>query len=180
MKLRLALTGIVALGLLFQPPAVSLGAARQASPQRDVAYPHGGEPIGTIRQVYDSTLPPDIAVNTFRNTDRFFATRVIHRGTAVSALPRAASPLGAVRLTQDGREYSLDDYVELNRVAALLVLKDGRVKDERYRFGNTERTRWMSMSVAKSMTSALVGAALKQGYIASLSGSGGVRRRRAS
>jgi CubicO group peptidase (beta-lactamase class C family) len=78
-------------------------------------------------------------------------------------------PLGAVRLTQDGRDYSLEDYVELNRVAALLVIKDGRVTEERYRFGNTERTRWMSMSVAKSMTSALVGAALKQRYIASLS-----------
>jgi len=168
MKLRLALAGIVAIGLLSAPPAGTVG-ARQASPQRAVAYPHSGEPIGTIRQVYDSTLPSDVAVNTFRNTDRFFATRVIRRGTDVSVLPRAASPLGTVRLTQDGREYSLDDYVELNRVAALLVLKDGRVKDERYRFGNTERTRWMSMSVAKSMTSALVGAALQQGYIASLS-----------
>jgi CubicO group peptidase (beta-lactamase class C family) len=45
------------------------------------------------------------------------------------------------------------------------------VKLERYRFGNTDRTRWMSMSVAKSITSTLVGAALKEGYIRSLSDS---------
>ena len=186
MRLRLALAAIVATGLLVQPPVSSLGAPRQSdhlralrysaqtAPPREIAkpqsaYPHSGEPIGTIRQVYESALPPDLAVNTFRNTDRFFATRVIRRGTDVTALPRASSPLGAVRFTQDGRDYGLEDYVELNRVAALLVIKDGRVTEERYRFGNTERTRWMSMSVAKSMTSALVGAALKQGYIASLS-----------
>jgi CubicO group peptidase (beta-lactamase class C family) len=34
--------------------------------------------------------------------------------------------------------------------------------------GNTERTRWMSMSVAKSITSTLIGAALHEGLIASL------------
>lgn len=68
-----------------------------------------------------------------------------------------------------GQRYDLDTYLELNRVAAILVLQDGRVKLERYRFGNTERTRWMSMSIAKSITSTLIGAALKQGYIKRLS-----------
>lgn len=71
--------------------------------------------------------------------------------------------------TDGGRRYALQEYLELNRVAGVLVLKHGRVKLERYRFGNFERTRWMSMSVAKSITSTLIGAALKQGRIASLS-----------
>src|SRR5581483_2557808 len=34
--------------------------------------------------------------------------------------------------------------------------------------GNTERTRWMSMSVAKSVTSTLIGAAVRQGKIGSI------------
>jgi CubicO group peptidase (beta-lactamase class C family) len=59
----------------------------------------------------------------------------------------------------------------LNRVAGLLVLDHGRIALERYRFGNSARTRWMSMSVAKSITSTLIGAALQQGRIASLSDS---------
>ena len=50
----------------------------------------------------------------------------------------------------------------------LLVLKDGAVALERYRYGNTPRTRWMSMSVAKSVTSTLIGAALSEGKIRSL------------
>ncbi len=38
------------------------------------------EPIGTVREVYDGRLYPDIQVNTFRNIDRLFPTRTVRRG----------------------------------------------------------------------------------------------------
>ncbi|MEO5581014.1 MAG: serine hydrolase [Gemmatimonadaceae bacterium] len=133
------------------------------------SYPHAAEPIGTVRQIYDGVLEPDIAVNTFRNIDRLFPTRTVTRAAAPRPLPSAASPLTNVSFSDGGRRYDLEEYLELNRVAGLLVLKDGRVKLERYRFGNSARTRWMSMSVAKSITSTLIGAAVKQGRITSLS-----------
>jgi CubicO group peptidase (beta-lactamase class C family) len=132
-------------------------------------YPHAGEPIGTVRQIYDGVLTPEIAVNTFRNIDRLFPTRAVTRAAKPIPLPPASAPLSTVSFIDGGKRYDLDDYLELNRVAGLLVLKDGRIKLEKYRFGNSERTRWMSMSIAKSITSTLVGAALKQGYIAALS-----------
>ncbi|HLB10657.1 MAG TPA: serine hydrolase, partial [Gemmatimonadaceae bacterium] len=75
----------------------------------------------------------------------------------------------AVHFRDAGRSYDLEQYLELNRVAGILVLTHGRIALERYRYGNSERTRWMSMSVAKSITSTLVGAALAQSRIASLS-----------
>jgi CubicO group peptidase (beta-lactamase class C family) len=146
--------------LAVQDPAASLA-----------SYPHRTEPIGTVRQIYDGVLPPDLAVNTFRNIDRLFATRTVRRSARPLPLLSAATPLGAVEFVDRGKQYSLDDYLELNRVAALLVLQDGRIKLERYRFGNSARTRWMSMSVAKSITSTLIGAALKQGLIGSLADS---------
>jgi CubicO group peptidase (beta-lactamase class C family) len=132
-------------------------------------YPHGGEPIGTVRQIYDGVLVPEVAVNTFRNIDRLFPTRTVPRSAKPYALPPASTPLGAVNFSNGGKRYDLDDYLELNRVAGLLVLKDGRIELQKYRFGNSDRTRWMSMSIAKSITSTLVGAALKQGYISALS-----------
>jgi len=53
-------------------------------------------------------------------------------------------------------------------VAGVLALKDGQVALEIYQYGNTAKTHWMSMSVAKSITSTLIGAAIKQGAISSL------------
>lgn len=122
-----------------------------------------------MRQIYDGVLTPQMAVNTFRNIDRLFPTRTVPRAPTPKPLPPAATPLGDVSVSDRGHRYDLDDYLELNRVAGLLVLKEGRIKLERYRFGNSERTRWMSMSIAKSITSTLIGAALKQGHITSLS-----------
>jgi len=135
------------------------------------AYPHGTEPIGTVRQIYDGALTPELAVNTFRNIDRLFPTRTVPRASQPIPLPHAATQLTSVTFSDRGKRYDLETYLELNRVAGLLVLTHGRVALERYRFGNTARTRWMSMSVAKSITSTLIGAALKQGYIRSLSDS---------
>ena len=130
-------------------------------------YPHRHEPIGTVRQIYDGVLSPQLAVNTFRNIDRLFPSRIVTPSAhPLPLLPGAT--LREFRFTDGATEYDLDDYLELNRIAGILVLQDGRVRLERYRFGNTPRTRWMSMSVAKSISSTLVGAAIKDGYIRSL------------
>ncbi len=148
---------------------MSLGALLLLTVQQ--AYPHATEPIGTVRQIYDGALTPDLAVNTFRNIDRLFPTRVVPHGAYATPLPLAATQLRQVTFTDRGRRYDLGAYLELNRVTGLLVLKDGRIALERYRLGNTERTHWMSMSVAKSITSTLIGAAIKEHDIAGLSDS---------
>jgi CubicO group peptidase (beta-lactamase class C family) len=138
------------------------------SAARADGYPHATEPIGTVRQMYDGALTPDLAVDTFRNIDRLFATRTIAHGDRVHPLPRAERPLTQVRFESRGRAWDLVDYLAVNRVAALLVLKDGRIALELYQYGNTPRTRWMSMSIAKSITSTLIAAAVQQGAIASI------------
>ena len=162
-------TRSLAVVLLATTAASELSAQHESAKAsgRD-AYLHATEPIGTVRQIYDGVLTPDMAVNTFRNIDRLFPTRTVPRAATPVPLPPAAVPLRTVSFSDRGKHYDLEDYLELNRVAGLLVLKNGRIKLERYRFGNSERTRWMSMSIAKSITSTLIGAAVKQGHIASL------------
>jgi CubicO group peptidase (beta-lactamase class C family) len=156
--------------------------AQSASPPADNAtYPHANEPIGTVRQMYDGALTPEMAVHTFRNIDRLFPTRVVPHGAKPKPLPASPTPLRDVHFQQGDASYDLDQYLDLNRVAGILVLRNGRIALERYRYGNSERTRWMSMSVAKSITSTLAGAAIAQHrltlsdpvtkYVTSLSGS---------
>jgi CubicO group peptidase (beta-lactamase class C family) len=123
------------------------------------------ENIGTVTEVYDGTLTSDIQVRTFRHIDRLFPVRVVKHGPHVLALPPAAKRLSRLKFTSGGKSYDLIDYMALNRVTALLALKDGKIAYEDYEMGNDERTRWMSMSMVKSITSSLVGAAIQQGYI---------------
>jgi len=62
----------------------------------------------------------------------------------------------------------LDAYVATQRSAALLVLHKGQLRLERYGLDFDTSGRWTSFSVAKSLTSVLVGAAVHDGYIRSL------------
>jgi CubicO group peptidase (beta-lactamase class C family) len=59
-------------------------------------------------------------------------------------------------------------FIADQRVRGVLVLQDGRVRLEHYTSPDSPTTRWNSFSVAKSITSTLVGAAMKDGYIRSL------------
>jgi CubicO group peptidase (beta-lactamase class C family) len=131
-------------------------------------YLHGGESIGTVREVYDGKLYPDIQVNTFRNIDRLFPTRVVARGDQVYPLPDGQEALQDFSFNVDGTTYDLYDVVSLNRVSGLLVVQDGAIRFEKYLLGNTRETRWMSMSVVKSITATLIGAAIHDGYIKSI------------
>ena len=65
-------------------------------------------------------------------------------------------------------DMDMDAYLASNRTAGLIILQDGKVRLERYALGFRDDGRWTSFSVAKSLTSTLVGAAIKDGAIKSL------------
>jgi CubicO group peptidase (beta-lactamase class C family) len=98
----------------------------------------------------------------FRALDRlpFLAkARVVPAGGQSQPLP-AGPPL---QLPVD-----VDAYLAGQRGAAVLVLHDGRIRLERYGLGFDGGGRWTSFSVAKSISSTLVGAALRDGHIRSM------------
>ncbi len=62
----------------------------------------------------------------------------------------------------------VDAYMKAQRNAGLIIIQDGKIRFEKYGLGQTREGRWTSFSVAKSFTSTLVGAAIKDGKIKSL------------
>ncbi len=98
----------------------------------------------------------------FRALDRLpvlAKARTIPAGGTPMALP----PGPPLKLPVD-----VDAYMAGQRSAALLIVVDGKVRLERYGLDFDAAGRWTSFSVAKSMTSTLVGAALKDGHIKSM------------
>jgi CubicO group peptidase (beta-lactamase class C family) len=98
----------------------------------------------------------------FRALDRLpllAKSRVVPAGGAPMPLPVGA-PL---KLALD-----IDAYMAGQRSAALLVVHDGKLRLERYGLGFDGSGRWTTFSVAKSITSTLVGAAIRDGYIKSM------------
>lgn len=120
------------------------------------------------RQAYAGKLLPGRQLAMFRDTEWVFSTRTVARGEKVYPLPAAERQLGDFPVRTRDADFDLFDYVSRNRVAGLLILKNGRICLEHYEFGNDLRTRWISMSMAKSISTTLVGAAIHDGFIGSV------------
>lgn len=96
--------------------------------------------------------------------------RVFRAMDSVSPHARVSRGDGPVRALPQGLPLAFDPtaYMEDQRVAGVLIIQDGKVRLERYGLGIGPDTRWVSFSMTKSLTSTLVGTALKSGAIHSL------------
>lgn len=87
--------------------------------------------------------------------------------------PGLTSKNGSVRTLERGEALDIDAaalefFMVQQQVAGLMILQNGKVRLEQYGLGFGPEERWTSFSVAKSFTSTLVGAAIKDGYIGSV------------
>ncbi|WP_373488807.1 serine hydrolase domain-containing protein [Blastomonas sp.] len=95
----------------------------------------------------------------FRAMEKQFPGTIAKAGRP-RALPRG-KPLAV-------RDADVDAFMAAQNVAGLMVIQNGKVLLERYGLGMTATDRWTSFSVAKSFTSTLLGAAVKDGFITSI------------
>lgn len=125
-----------------------------------------GEPYAIdMTRAYAGLLMPEEQAWTFRNTHQAFATRTIRRGEKARPMNYAPRRLRSFPIHSGTNWFDLYDYVSRNRVAGLIVQQAGQVLLEHYELGLAPHERWMSMSMAKSVSTVLVGAAVRDGYI---------------
>jgi CubicO group peptidase (beta-lactamase class C family) len=113
------------------------------------------------------TWTPEQQLYGYRNMEKLGPAAVVAHGEHVRALPDG-TPLPEPAIADGGGTVTLDQFMATYRVSGVLVLRAGQIVLERYALGRTADERWTSFSVAKSITSTLVGAAVHDGFIKSL------------
>lgn len=152
----------VILTLLASAVFLISGCTKEEGPEDPAGYP-----VGKAEDLL--TLKPRFQPGTYRNIDQILETRTIRCGSRVYPLPYSATPLTTVSYSTGGSKmYDIDDFITRNKVAGLLMIRNGEIVLERYAQGNTESSRWISFSTGKSIVSTLIGMAVKDGYISSL------------
>jgi len=113
-------------------------------------------------------LKPDQQTATYRNIAKVFGTRKISAGPDVYPLLRSPVDFSDFTYRIGDETRTIDDFIDSSNIVGLIVVKDDRILFERYAAGNTEDSVWVSFSIAKSVTSMLLGAAIRDGYIKSV------------
>jgi CubicO group peptidase (beta-lactamase class C family) len=97
--------------------------------------------------------------SAFRAMEKLVKVNTIGVSGRVLDLPQGAP----IKLGQD-----VDAYMKAQRNAGLIIIQDGKIRFEEYALDYSKEGRWTSFSVAKSFTSTMVGAAIKDGFIKSI------------
>ena len=97
--------------------------------------------------------------SAFRAMEKLVKVNTIGVSGRTIDLPKGAP----IKLGQD-----VDAYMKAQRNAGLIIIQDGKIRLEKYALDYSKEGRWTSFSVAKSLTSTMVGAAVRDGYIKSL------------
>jgi CubicO group peptidase (beta-lactamase class C family) len=97
--------------------------------------------------------------NAFRAMEKLVKVNDVSAGGTILALPEG-KPLKL--------QFDVDAYMKSQRNAGLIIIQDGKIRFEKYALDYSKDGRWTSFSVAKSLTSTMVGAAVRDGYIKSL------------
>lgn len=109
---------------------------------------------------------PDQTITNFEHLDRLFPVRTVSRGSPMLDLPNG-EPIDPIVPLED-RRLTVDQLMDEYRVTGVIALHHGRIVLERYAHDRTAQDRWFSASAAKSITSTLIGAAVRDGLIGSV------------
>ena len=145
------------------------GPTGEPGPRFNASGPHAadfgaadGYPTGTRTTFYDVGT----SVGSHSHLDEIFPGRLVHRAEAASRLARAPEPRITWRL--EGEERTLNAYLARQPATGLLIARGDTILVERYQYARTDRDRFTSWSMAKTVTSMLIGIAIAEGFIRSV------------
>lgn len=150
--------------LMWCAAFVVVASSAAAAPDEDLLGKAAGYPVGTRGNwFYDES----VRVGSFSHLDGLLPHYTLKKAASPSPLPTASSELKIDYRFRD-QTYTLDDFLNRQRITGLLVIKDGEIEFERYQYDRKPADRFVSHSMAKSIVSIAVGMALAEGKIASL------------
>ncbi len=154
----------VAASSFFVCSAVSPAAAD------DVTFGKSSEsvdsPSQTVIDLRRNLLNPEVEALFFHSMNEIFETRNVAAGTSKWRLSRSNGVLPDYEFGGESFEYA--DFAERTKTNAFLVIRDGKIAFEDYRNYTSETERFSSFSMAKSIVSILIGAAIDKGFISSV------------
>jgi CubicO group peptidase (beta-lactamase class C family) len=122
-----------------------------------------GYPIGDRSNYFQQAF----LVGALSHMDEIFEARLVRRAAAPSSLGRPSSE-PQVRYDYRGESLELDQYLARNPTTGLLIARDDAILVERYQYARNDRHRLTSFSMAKTVTSMLIGIAIAEGRIRSV------------
>jgi len=138
------------------PPRFATGGPDAEALGASMGYPKGNP--ATFRSTRS-------LVGSFSHLDEIFRGRLIHKAPRPSRLVRIAEP--RITWTFRGAELTLN-YLSRNPTTGLLIARGDTIFVERYQYGRTDRHRFTSWSMAKTVTAMLIGIAIDEGRIRSV------------
>jgi CubicO group peptidase (beta-lactamase class C family) len=125
-----------------------------------------GYPVPPVIVPLDK-LTLDLMVGYYSHYDQLRRLRAAPTSPQPVALKRAAAEIAPV-YGYDGRIKALSDYLDAHPVTGLLIAREDTILYEHYRYGRTDRDRFMSQSMAKTVVAMLVGIAIEEKAIRSI------------
>jgi CubicO group peptidase (beta-lactamase class C family) len=126
-----------------------------------------GQPSAGIQDARRHFLDANVNVLTFHSIDQIFATRRVDAAKSSWALPHAEAKLDFT-YEYGGSTHAAVDALDRTYTNALIIVKHGKIVTEIYRNETNETTHFISFSMAKSITSILIGLAVADGHIHSI------------
>ncbi|QIO32498.1 serine hydrolase domain-containing protein [Bradyrhizobium sp. 1(2017)] len=138
-----------------------------SGPSADLHGEAAGYPIAdpSLSVQPGNPFEPKYRVGAFTHLDEIFKTRTVKRAAAPWSFRRAPTD---VNYWHFGDRSSVRAYLARNPVTGLIIAKDDCILFEGYQYGRTDKNRFVSQSMAKSITGLLIGIAVSEGKIRSV------------